>query len=92
MWTGGRGVKSGCQLSAVSSQLEGRSRAVRPTDSSPSVLIADSCQLKAGYGKWLIALAMAAAPKPLSMLTTDTPLAQLFSMASSAATPPKLAP
>ena len=37
-------------------------------------------------------LAMAAAPNPLSMLTTDTPLAQLLSMASSAVIPPKLAP
>jgi len=33
-----------------------------------------------------------AAPKPLSMLTTVTFEAQLFSMPSSAATPPKLAP
>ena len=35
---------------------------------------------------------MVAAPKPLSMLTTDTPEAQLFSIPSSAAMPPKLAP
>ena len=34
----------------------------------------------------------APAPKPLSMLTTDTPDAQLFSMPRSAAIPPKLAP
>ena len=33
-----------------------------------------------------------AAPKPLSMLTTVTLEAQLFSMPRSAATPPKLAP
>ena len=33
-----------------------------------------------------------AAPKPLSMLTTVTFDAQLFSMPSRAATPPKLAP
>ena len=33
-----------------------------------------------------------AAPNPLSMFTTDTPLAQLLSMARSAVTPPKLAP
>ena len=33
---------------------------------------------------------MLAAPKPLSMLTTETPDAQLFSMPSSAAIPPKL--
>ena len=32
------------------------------------------------------------APKPLSMLTTVTPGAQEFSIASSAATPPKDAP
>ena len=37
-------------------------------------------------------LASVAAPKPLSMLTTDTPAAQLFSMPSRAANPPKLAP
>ena len=37
-------------------------------------------------------LAIEAAPKPLSMLTTEIPLAQLFSMASKAAIPPKLAP
>jgi len=36
--------------------------------------------------------AATAAPKPLSMLTTVTPEAQLFSAASNAATPPKLAP
>jgi hypothetical protein len=35
---------------------------------------------------------MEAAPNPLSMLTTDTPEAQLFSIPSSAAIPPKLAP
>src|SRR5690349_9587243 len=32
------------------------------------------------------------APYPLSMFTTDTPFAHEFSMPSSAATPPKLAP
>ena len=37
-------------------------------------------------------LAIFAAPKPLSMFTTDTPDAQLFSMPRSAAIPPKLAP
>ena len=40
-------------------------------------------------------LSMAAirpAPKPLSMFTTATPDAQEFSIPSSAATPPKLAP
>ena len=42
--------------------------------------------------KWLIWLAMQAAPKPLSMFTTATPGAHEFSMPSSAATPPKLAP
>ncbi len=36
--------------------------------------------------------AATAAPNPLSMLTTVTPAAQLFSAASNAATPPKLAP
>ena len=41
---------------------------------------------------WLNRLAAAAAPNPLSMLTTVTPVAQLFSMDSSAAMPPKLAP
>ena len=47
---------------------------------------------KAVYGRWLIELATAAAPKPLSILTTETPLAQLFSIPSKAARPPKLAP
>ena len=42
--------------------------------------------------RWLIRLAMAAAPKPLSMLTTATPVAQLFNIDSSAATPPAPAP
>ena len=42
--------------------------------------------------KWLISDAIDAAPKPLSMFTTDTPDAQLLSMPSSAAIPPKLAP
>ena len=40
----------------------------------------------------LMRLATAAAPKPLSMLTTATPDAQLFSIDSSAATPPAPAP
>jgi len=40
----------------------------------------------------LIRLAAYAAPKPLSMFTTVTPDAQLLSIASSAAMPPKLAP
>ena len=35
---------------------------------------------------------MAAAPNPLSILTTDTPVAQLLSIASRAVRPPKLAP
>jgi len=39
-----------------------------------------------------MALAMAAAPNPLSMFTTLTPEAQLFNMQSSAANPLKLAP
>ena len=39
-----------------------------------------------------MALAMAAPPKPLSMFTTATPDAQLFSIPSSAVRPPKLAP
>ncbi len=42
--------------------------------------------------KWFMRLAMDAAPKPLSMLTTETPIAQLFSIDRSAVTPPKLAP
>src|SRR5262245_22596629 len=45
-----------------------------------------------GLYKWLIRLATFAAPKPLSMFTTDTPDAQLLIMPSSAAMPPKLAP
>ena len=39
-----------------------------------------------------IASAAQAAPKPLSMLVTVTPLAQLFTMPSRAAIPSKLAP
>src|SRR5262249_24554246 len=42
--------------------------------------------------RWLMSDAMAAAPKPLSIFTTDTPVAQLFSIPSRAARPPKLAP
>ncbi len=42
--------------------------------------------------RWLMALAWKAAPKPLSMFTTDTPLAQEFNMARRAVTPPKEAP
>jgi hypothetical protein len=42
--------------------------------------------------KWLISDAIEAAPNPLSMFTTETPDAQLFSMPSRAAMPPKLAP
>jgi hypothetical protein len=40
----------------------------------------------------LIWLAAYPAPNPLSMFTTVTPLAQLFSIVNSAAIPPKLAP
>ena len=40
----------------------------------------------------LIRVAAQAAPKPLSILTTVTPAAQLFSIVSSAATPPNDAP
>ena len=42
--------------------------------------------------RWLMRLARNPAPKPLSMLTTLTPAAQEFSIASSAATPPNDAP
>src|SRR5262249_5870564 len=41
---------------------------------------------------WLMSDATVAAPNPLSILTTETPEAQLFSIPKSAATPPKLAP
>ena len=41
---------------------------------------------------WFIMPARYPAPKPLSMFTTLTPLAQEFSMDSRAATPPKAAP
>ena len=41
---------------------------------------------------WLMRLARKPAPKPLSMFTTDTPLAHELSIASSAATPPNDAP
>ena len=41
---------------------------------------------------WSMRAAWQPAPKPLSMLTTETPLAQLLSMARSAATPPSDAP
>ena len=41
---------------------------------------------------WLIRLARNPAPKPLSIFTTLIPLAQELSIASSAATPPRLAP
>jgi len=44
------------------------------------------------FTKRLIWLAAYPAPKPLSILTTVTPLPQLFNMPSNAATPPKLAP
>ena len=41
---------------------------------------------------WLMRLARKPAPKPLSMFTTLTPLAQELSILSSADTPPKEAP
>ena len=41
---------------------------------------------------WLMRLARNPAPKPLSIFTTETPLAQELSMDSSADTPPKDAP
>ena len=44
------------------------------------------------FHEWLMRLAAAAAPNPLSILTTVTPDAQEFSMASSAASPPNEAP
>lgn len=50
-------------------------------------------EVQEGWARsWLMRVAAAAAPKPLSMLTTVTPAAQLFSMESSAASPPKDAP
>src|SRR5438128_559067 len=42
--------------------------------------------------KWLIKLAILAAPNPLSMFTTATPDEQLLSIPRNAAIPPKLAP
>src|SRR5439155_26055983 len=42
--------------------------------------------------RWLIWLAWCAGPKPLSMLTTDTPGAHELSIARSPAMPPKDAP
>ena len=47
---------------------------------------------RAGRYRWLIILARYPAPKPLSMFTTLTPLAQELSMDSRAARPPKAAP
>ena len=48
--------------------------------------------LRTAYLSLLIMLARYPAPKPLSMLTTQTPLAQLLSMVSRADRPLKLAP
>ena len=45
-----------------------------------------------GAARRLTRAARYPAPKPLSMLTTATPGAQLFSIASNAASPSKLAP
>ncbi len=42
--------------------------------------------------RWLISEAMHAAPKPLSMFTTETFGVHVFSIPSSAATPPSDAP
>ena len=47
---------------------------------------------RTAYFSLLIMLARYPAPKPLSMLTTQTPLAQLLSMVSRAESPLKLAP
>ena len=52
----------------------------------------ETAYVRFATARWLMRLAMHPAPKPLSMFTTDTPLAQLFSIPSSAARPPKLAP
>ena len=49
-------------------------------------------RLRRRFYKWLIILARYPAPKPLSMFTTLTPLAQEFSIDSRAARPPKAAP
>ena len=49
-------------------------------------------ELTPAFYRWLIRLATQAAPNPLSILTTVTPLAHEFSMPSSAASPSKLAP
>ena len=65
-----------------------------PKNNWPSA--ADYCailpQTAQSLARALIWLAPKPAPKPLSMFTTVTPLPQLLSMPSSAATPPKLAP
>ena len=48
--------------------------------------------LRSASAMRLMLAAMYPAPKPLSMFTTATPPAQLFSIARSGARPPKLAP
>ena len=95
-----------CVASSVASRRARRLE--RPLERLPEVAAADrggeACPPTAGAGRapardlrhqrgrWLMRVAAAAAPKPLSMFTTTTPAAQEFSIASSAARPPKLAP
>src|SRR5688572_9147329 len=90
-------ARPGAPLRAASGQSRAQRRRWRPTlrreehrYASLDLWIYGSIDLE--IYRWLIRLAIAAAPNPLSILTTDTPAAQLLSIPRSAASPPKLAP
>ena len=62
-------------------------------DAGEAVQVGDAHGVYSAMALWrLITAARYPAPKPLSMLTTETPAAQELSIASSGARPPKLAP
>jgi len=86
------------ELYCVDTQIDQRANEHVAADSTEEVQIKsfhapdDGLLGYSAAARALIWLAAYPAPKPLSMFTTVIPLAQLLSIPSSAANPPKLAP
>ena len=84
---GDAGVEQGAEQHVAA----GAGDAVEVGDGHPQPSGGDAASTAARIWR-TIACAISAAPKPLSMFTTDTPAAHELSIASSAAAPPRLAP
>ena len=85
-------VQLGNKSVAVVQQLQQRRRQHIARRAHRAVQIECFHRVSSRFCIWLMRLARKPAPKPLSMFTTDTPLAHELSIASSAATPPNDAP